>query len=324
MSPVEVPRASVVICAYTEDRWEWLLDAIASVRTQSVPAEELIIVVDHNQPLQKRLLHHITGAYVLESNGAPGLSGARNTGVLAATGEIVAFLDDDAVARPDWLQRQLELYDDPAVFAVGGKIEPLWDSGRPGHFPEELNWIVGCSYRGLPRVAAQVRNVIGASMSFRRVIFDEAGLFNESMGRTSAPKGCEETELCIRAAEQRPGGRVVYEPASLVSHHVPAYRGTMRYMLARSWGEGTSKAQISALAKSRQPLGPERRYASQVLPRAVVRGLVSGEAAGLARSGSIIAVLAATSTGYLVERARHPRGEWRRLLHGANDIEVGT
>ena len=313
MPSTELPSTSVIICAYTEDRWAWLQEAIASVQAQTAAPLELIIVVDHNLPLQKRLLHQVTGAYTLENSGARGLSGARNTGVLAATGEIIAFLDDDAVAHPDWLRHQLELYDDPAVFAVGGRIDPLWENGRPSHFPQELDWIVGCSYRGLPKVAAQVRNVIGASMSFRRTVFEEAGLFDERMGRTSSLRGCEETELCIRTGAVRPGGRVVYEPASRVSHHVPAVRGTLGYMLARSWGEGISKAQISSLPGTRHRLGAEKRYVTEVLPRAVVRGLACGEVSGLARSGMILAVLAATASGYLVERARHPRAGVRTV-----------
>ncbi|NVM99921.1 glycosyltransferase family 2 protein [Arthrobacter sp. SDTb3-6] len=318
----QLPTASVVICAYTEDRWAWLQQAIESVQAQTAAAHELIIVVDHNQPLQKRLLHHLTGAYVLENNGAKGLSGARNTGVLAATGEIIAFLDDDAVAGPEWLERQLELYDDPAVYAVGGRIEPLWETGRPAHFPQELDWIVGCSYRGLPRVAAQVRNVIGASMSFRRSVFEDAGLFDERMGRTTALHGCEETELCMRAAALRPGGRVVYEPASLASHHVPQSRGTLGYMLARSWGEGISKAQISALPGARRRLGPERRYVAEVLPRAIVRNLVSGQFDGLVSSGAIFSVLAATAAGYVVGRARHPLSAAHAARGNSGDMEV--
>ena len=319
-----LPTATVVICAYTEERWDWLQEAVASVQSQSVAPHELIIVVDHNLTLQKRLLHQVTGAYTLENNGAKGLSGARNTGVLAATGEIVAFLDDDAVAHPDWLRRQLELYDDPAVYAVGGQIDPLWENGRPAHFPHELDWIVGCSYRGLPRVAAQVRNVIGASMSFRRSVFEDAGLFDERMGRTSSPRGCEETELCIRTAALRPGGRVVYEPASLAQHHVTAARTTMGYMLARSWGEGISKAQISALPGAPRRLAPERRYVSEVLPKAVIRSLADGGTAGLARSGAILSVLAATAAGYLVERARRPLTSAGALRRGAGKMEAAS
>ncbi len=199
MSASALPSASVVICAYTQERWNWLMAAIESVQRQSVEPREVIVVVDHNVRLYKRLLTDSNNIYAVESSGAKGLSGARNSGVLAATGEVVAFLDDDAEAGPDWLARQLRLYADPAVLGVGGRVDPLWEQGRPRHFPPELDWIVGCSHQGLPHVAAEVRNVIGASMSFRRIVFERAGLFDEKMGRDATLRSCEETELCIRA-----------------------------------------------------------------------------------------------------------------------------
>ena len=189
------------------------------------------------------------------------------------------------------------LYDDPDVLAVGGRVEPRWEAGRPGYFAEELDWIVGCTYRGMPKVAAEVRNVIGANMSFRADVLDRVGGFNTALGRQDAiPLGCEETELCIRAVIGAPGSRVVYEPAALVHHHVPAERGTLRYMLSRSWSEGISKAQVSRVVGHKRALGPERRYVRQVLPRAVFAGIrdwIRGEdPAGLGRAGAIIAVLA--------------------------------
>lgn len=301
---------SVVICCFTEARWELLLHGLASVQSQTLRPEQLVVVVDHNEDLYRRLglYQRLTGALlgveVVENSGPPGLSGARNTGVKAATGDIVAFLDDDAEAAPDWLARLVVLYDDPDVLAVGGRVEPVWESGRPAHFPEELDWIVGCTYKGLPRVAAQVRNVIGANMSFRSDVFERVGGFNASLGRQGdRPLGCEETELCLRASMGSPGTRVVYEPAAVVRHHVPATRGTLRYMLSRAWSEGVSKAQVTRLLGRSQILGPERRYVRRVLPRAVLAGLRScgrdGDVGGLARAGVILAVLAVTAIGYL-------------------------
>ncbi|MFB9821713.1 MULTISPECIES: glycosyltransferase family 2 protein [Arthrobacter] len=304
------PSVSVVICCFTEARWELLLHGLASVQSQTLRPEQLVLVVDHNEDLYRRLgvYRRLTGALlgveVVENSGPRGLSGARNTGVKAATGDIVAFLDDDAEAAPDWLARLVLLYDDPDVLAVGGRVEPVWESGRPAHFPEELDWIVGCTYKGLPRVAAQVRNVIGANMSFRCDVFERVGGFNASLGRQGdRPLGCEETELCLRASMASPGTRVVYEPAAVVRHHVPATRGTLRYMLSRAWSEGVSKAQVTRLLGRSQILGPERRYVRRVLPRAVLAGLRScahdGDVGGLARAGVIVAVLAVTAIGYL-------------------------
>jgi hypothetical protein len=163
----------------------------------------------------------------------------------------------------------------------------------------------------MPKVAAEVRNVIGANMSFRADVLNRVGGLNTSLGRRdTVPLGCEETELCIRAVLGAPGSRVVYEPAAIVYHHVRAERGTLRYMLSRSWSEGLSKAQVSRVVGHKRALGPERRYVRQVLPRAVFAGthdwLRAHDPAALGRAGTIIAVLAATAGGYVCGRSRTP------------------
>ncbi|MHC6229019.1 glycosyltransferase family 2 protein [Arthrobacter sp. MMS24-T111] len=309
MKPLSV---TVVICAYTTERWGTLLDVIESVRHQTMAPDQVLVVIDHNQDLHERLVEIVDDVTIVESTGLPGLSGARNTGVGLAESDIVAFLDDDAEAAPDWLERLVALYDDPDVLAVGGKVVPLWESGRPGYFAEELDWIVGCSHRGLPRVASEVRNVIGANMSFRLEVLRQVGGFNQALGRKGTlPLGCEETEICIRSTMGAPGSRIVYEPAALVRHHVPAERATVRYMLSRSWSEGISKAQVSHIVGHKRALGPERRYVRSTLPRAVFSGIRDWSRGtnpqGLGRAGSVIAVLAFTSAGYI-------RG--RRMAHG--------
>ena len=298
-----LPSVDVVICTYTEERWELLLDVIASVREQSLQPQQVIVVVDHNQDLYKRLISSAVDVVLVENMAPSGLSGARNTGIGLARADVVAFLDDDAEADGRWLERLAAFYDDPDVLAVGGRIEPVWADGRPGHFAEELDWIVGCTYRGMPKVAAQVRNMIGANMSFRRDVLEHLGGFNTALGRVGTlPLGCEETELCIRAAIQDANGRVVYEPAALVRHHVPAARGTFRYMLSRAWSEGISKAQVSRLSGRIHALAPEQRYVRLVLPRAVLRGLrewrQGKDRNGLRLAAAILAVLATTASGY--------------------------
>jgi glycosyltransferase involved in cell wall biosynthesis len=293
----------VIVCAYTTERWSWLLDVIESLREQTWAPTEVLVVIDHNEELYERLAATVDDVTIVKNTGPRGLSGARNTGVGLADSDVVAFLDDDAEAAPDWLERLMALYDDPEVLGVGGRVEPLWEAGRPGYFGEELDWIVGCSHRGLPRVASEVRNVIGANMSFRLDVIRQVGGFNHSLGRQgSTPLGCEETEICIRSTMGSPGCRIVYEPAALVRHHVPASRGTIRYMLSRSWSEGISKAQVSHVVGHKRALGPERRYVRSILPRAVVLGLYDwtrGDPAGLGRAAAFIAVVGCTAAGYL-------------------------
>lgn len=319
------PTVTIVICAYTERRWDLLLDVIESVRAQTVAPEEILVVIDHNEDLYERLIEIVDDVTVVESSGPRGLSGARNTGVGLADSDIVAFLDDDAEAAPDWLERLLVLYDDPDVLAVGGRVEPVWEKGRPGYFGEELDWIVGCSHRGMPKVASEVRNVIGANMSFRLEVLRQVGGFNLSLGRQGTlPLGCEETEICIRSRMGAPGSRIVYEPAALVRHHVPAERGTLRYMLSRSWSEGISKAQVSHIVGQKRALGPERRYVRRTLPRAVFSGIRDWSRGdnphGLGRAGAVIAVLACTTAGYV--RGRQTAGSAPRSLSGNTPMDL--
>lgn len=180
--------AAVIICAYTDLRWQELLEAAASVRRQSTPARQIIVVVDNNPALFERAQAHLPFATVVENNQAPGLSGARNTGIALAETAVVAFMDEDAIADPDWLATLLEGYKDDQVAGVGGAVLPLWDGGRPGWFPAEYDWVVGCTYAGANDKPGPVRNFIGCNMSFRRsaleAVAQGAGPFTANLGRT--------------------------------------------------------------------------------------------------------------------------------------------
>jgi len=300
---VSAPAVSVVVCTYTEQRWDDLVAAVASVGRQSVRdgAVELIVVVDHAPALEERLRNDIPGARVVANPGARGLSPARNAGVAAARGPVVAFLDDDCVAAPGWLARLAGHFTAPDVVAAGGAVVPRWDAGRPAWFPSEFDWVVGCSYRGLPTATAEVRNLIGANMAFRRVVLDALGGFRDGLGRVGrVPLGCEETELCLRIATAVPGGRVVYDPGAVVTHRVPAARAAPRYFAARCWGEGLSKATVARLAGSRRGLAAERRHAFRTLPGGALRALRDGAPR---RAAAIVLGLAITSFGYVRGRA---------------------
>ena len=163
---------SVVICVYTEDRWDQICAAVQSVRAQSLPCAEIIVVVDYNRALYERLTAAMPDVTVVENTDAKGLSGARNTGSALAKGEIIAFLDDDATAHPDWLKFIDDSYADPAITGVGGLTLPNWQTARPSWLPEEFYWVVGCNYLGMPPSGAPVRNLLGGNMSFRREVFD--------------------------------------------------------------------------------------------------------------------------------------------------------
>lgn len=300
---------SVVICAYTLDRWDDIERAAASVAAQTMPPGETILVVDHNPDLLERSVASLAGIRVIANAEGKGLSGARNTGVAASTGRVVAFLDDDAAARPDWLEKLADAYEDEDVLGVGGTSSPAWDTARPSWFPEEFDWVVGCTYRGMPASRGPVRNMIGSNMSLRRSVLEVTGGFRADIGRIGArPVGCEETELCIRAVQRHPGGRFLHEPAATVAHRVPVARTTLRYFVRRCFAEGTSKAIVARLAGSGRGLATERRYVVRTLTAAVGRGLLDllrVDPSGAARASVVFAGLAATALGYAIRRI-HP------------------
>lgn len=302
VGPRSRPSASVVICAYTEKRWDDLAHSVDALANSSNPPEEIVVVIDHNDLLLKKARTELAGALVLTNQERQGLSGARNTAVAAATGDVVVFLDDDARPTEGWLDRLLSHYDDPEIMGVGGGADPIWPDARPKWFPTEFDWVVGCSWTGLPTTVAPIRNMIGCNMSFRRETFAIAGEFREDMGRIGTrPLGCEETELCIRLRQRRPSTVLLHDPSARVDHRVSPDRTRWRYFASRCYAEGLSKAMVTGAVGQRDGLAAERAHTLRVLPRGVGRGLrdlARGDVAGLTRAGSIVGGFAITATGF--------------------------
>lgn len=297
---------AVVICVHTLDRWDDILAAIDSVRGQNTRPDEFVVVVDHCPPLFDRLVEELADVTVVHNHRERGLSGARNTGVEVTSSEIVAFLDDDAIADPEWVHALLTSYGDESVAGVGGVTVPRWDTARPKWFPTEFDWTIGCSFTG--RDPGEVRNLLGGNASFRREVFTLTGGFPEHMGRTSAdrrPLSAEETELCIRTSQRRPGWRFLYEPRALVGHRVTAERARFAYFRSRCYAEGISKARLVRNLGAADGLSAERIYVVRTLTRGVLGGFgdaLRGDPTGVQRSLAIVFGLLFTGWGYLYGR----------------------
>jgi GT2 family glycosyltransferase len=296
---------SVIICAYTQERWDDLIAAIESVQQQILPPKEIIVVIDHNPRLLERVRVHVPDVTVTENHEQQGLSGARNSGITIAQGGLIAFLDDDATAEPDWLIRLTHCCEDSQVLGTGGAVEPLWLGKRPAWFPEEFYWVVGCTYRGLPVELKAVRNPFGGCTCIRREVFGVVGGFRHSIGRVSGrPMGGEETEFCIRAKQRWPQKFFLYEPQAKIHHRIPSHRATWRYFRSRCYAEGLSKAIVARYVGAKDSLASERSYILRTLPRGIVQSLADAllreGLTGLARAGAIVLGLALTIAGYLV------------------------
>jgi GT2 family glycosyltransferase len=294
---------SVVIAAFTEKRWSDLVDAVASVKKQSFPAKEIIVAIDHNPALLRRVIAEISDVIAVPNQFARGAPGARNSGVAASTGDILAFLDDDAVADPDWLLRLSDGYADESVCAVGGRIDPLWLDERPKWFPDEFNWVVGASYKGGPVQTQAVRNLWTVNMSVLRDAFESVGGFRPQFGKVGARSRPEDTELCIRIGHAWPGKAIMYNPDAKVLHKVHPGRTRFSYFASRCYHEGYGKAEMARyFRQSPAVLGPEQRYLRLLLFESVVTGcreaLFRGRFGGLVRVGAIISGLGCAFAGF--------------------------
>lgn len=312
---------SVVICCYTEKRLDLLKASVNSVVTQmrEAPAGhgELIIVVDNNPGFAAVLRDCLTqtaqGLTVVEHTGARGLSGARNHGLQCCRHNIVIFLDDDAVLAEGSLQAVARTFGGARriqTSALAGSVLPRWECGdAPRWFPAEFGWVVGCDYVGMPADGSVVRNPIGACMAVRRDLLLCAGGFSADLGRVGRlPVGCEETLMGIRFRELYPGLRVERFAALLAHHYVPLERQQVSYFLSRCFHEGRSKAVLSDLSSRSAALETEFAFATRVLPRGMIRGILSGargDLFGFVRAVVIVLGFVTTASGFAAAKISH-------------------
>jgi glycosyltransferase involved in cell wall biosynthesis len=324
-SVIRLPAVSVVIAAFADDRWNQLCDAIQSVRWQTVPVLETVVVIDHNPGLLARARREFTDCTVIANTGARGASGARNAGAAACQGEIIAFLDDDARSSAHWLAALLCHFNRAEIVGVGGRIDPLWSVSRPRWFPVEFGWAVGFSYQGMPEHAQPVRNVWAGNMAIRSCVFEAIGGFREDFGKVGDVARPEDTDLCLRAASER--GIWLYEPTGSVGHWIPRQRATFRYFTRRCFHEGQGKAALAALDGARESTAAERSYTYRILPTGVLRGLrdaAAGDAWGAARAAAIAIGFATTAAGFAAGWLSGTGLPLLASLHGRQPRAIGS
>jgi len=309
------PKATVVICCHKLERVPDIRQAAGSALDQTYSPCEVIVSVDHNQELFETLKRRLPApATVTLSTATPGLSGARNHAIRAATGDLIAFMDDDGVASEDWLEQLVCHYSNSSMLAVGGRIIPLWESTRPCWFPQELDWTIGGSHKGMADASGPVRNLWGGNMSFRREVFQQVGLFDTRLGRIGSSGEGEDTEFCLRIANRIPEVTIMYEPNAIMYHKVPRQRARLKYVLRRAFDGGLSLGRIKGrqTPQSDVPLSTEGAYLRYLLTSALPERIRhSYRPQAIAQIGVILLAVAATGCGYSLGMAtsrRHGKG----------------
>jgi glycosyltransferase involved in cell wall biosynthesis len=310
---------SAIVCAHSLGRRRDLEEAVASLLEQTHRELEIIVVVDGDEELYRAVAAGYSGsesvrAVLLEKN--VGISGARNAGVAEARGEVIAFIDDDAVADRSWIETLVGTYERFDAVAVGGRVLPVWLHGEPEHLPPELYWLVGATHEGFAvEGVSEVRNTFGPNMSFRREVFEKVGGFNQNLGfsrRGTSYVQAEEPEFALRMRKAL-GRAMVYNPDAVVYHKITESKTRVRTLLRRSYYQGYSKAWLKRHDVSGDPIATERAYLRTLLLKAVpARLLRSYRPSELKKLLLLLASLVSVGLGYAYGYCTERVAGWRK------------
>ena len=297
-------KVSVVVCTYTMDRYDVFTEAVESVLAQTYDPVEVVLVIDGNSEVYEHVVEEFGGyenVIIHNNEENRGISFSRTKGAELASGEIVAFIDDDGVAEPDWIEHHVSAYEQTDAVAVGGYVAPDWVTTKPNFFPEEFYWLVGCTERGFAEDGEEIRNGYGSNVSYRRSVFLDVGGYDVNTGR----KGdrhiqAHEAPVGIRIREEY-GKGVVYVEDAVVHHKLFAYRGEFRWLVFRSFWQGFSKRVMELLYPGAQ--GNESAFLKDLfvraLPSRVKRAVVERSTKPIQEAVAIVVFTGAVGLGYL-------------------------
>ena len=235
------PGISAIVCTYR--RPDLLVGTLASLAPQSDGHE--VIVVDNDAGASARsTVAGFAGVRYLQEPRT-GLSFARNAGIEAARGRLLAFLDDDARAAPDFLSRVARAFDTvtPRPACVGGRVMPIYEAPRPAWFVDDLlGYLSVVDWSERPIFLGERRWLAGTNIVVDAAALERVGRFSPRLGRTGTNLLSNE-EISLQHRLRRAGLAVYYDPSIVVHHLVPAERLTRRWLWRRAYWQGISDAQ---------------------------------------------------------------------------------
>jgi glucosyl-dolichyl phosphate glucuronosyltransferase len=230
-------KVSVVVCTYNRsDCLRRMLESLQkAIVPKDVPFE--VIVVDNNSDDDTRFIFEEakTGSplkitYVFEEKR--GISHARNRGIAEATGDVIAFTDDDVIVDKYWIHNTEKAFREHDAACVGGRILPIWESPRQRWLNPPLYDYLALLDHGDSVVYMDSPDIWGANFAVKSEMFDKYGLFDVNLGRIPQKLyGFEETEFLLRL--QSGGEVILYYPSSVIYHCIFANKMSKGYF--RRW-----------------------------------------------------------------------------------------
>ncbi len=253
----------ITVCVCTHDRPDYLRACLASLVQQTVPSHrfEVVVVDSFGSPAATvkaaALVAEMPNARLVRVDRS-GLSLARNTGARAARGTYIAYIDDDAVAERDWIERIMDAITrsarSPAVLA--GRILPRWEQPLPDWWPPRLVGVLSViewAGSGEFRTAAVPATLepYGANMTVRRDALLGAGGFNEAAGRLGGGLLSDE-DVQLAWSLQDQGEPVLFDGDVVVRHSIQATRLQPGWLLTRLYWQGASTVHTRRLLGDRR------------------------------------------------------------------------
>lgn len=264
---------TIVVCTHNGEKT--INTCLESLNQLEYPLGKLnIIIIDNaSDDNTKKIIHNFINKAIIPTQyyyeSRLGLSNARNRGILEATGEIIAYIDDDAVATRLWIKRLVKTYRYPQVGCTGGKVIPTTKIIPSNKFP-----IHALNYLGIfdlgDKEATCLSDIypIGCNISYRKNIFEQIGYFDITLGRIGQSLlSSEEIDLCQRL--QRVGYTIIYEPRAIVYHNINKNKFSLIYLLKRYYMEGVSQARIKSTRKNNYI------YLMSIAPLQILRFILS-------------------------------------------------
>lgn len=248
-------QISAIICTFNRERY--LRKAIKSLVEQTLPHDcyEILVIDNRSTDNTKQIVVEEFASvsnlhYIYEP--VQGLSQARNTGWQNAKGKYIAYLDDDAIASPHWLEKIVEVFETttPQPGMMGGKIEPIWESPKPNWLSKNMAvYLALLDWSDSPITSHDKQLLAGANIAFPKQLLETFGGFQVTLGR-KGNKLLSNEEILLWHQLKTKGYYCLYHPEIVIQHHMQASRLNQNWFIRRLYWEGVSAALLKVNLES--------------------------------------------------------------------------